>query len=207
MMLNSRTFLAVLVTALFATACYPIDIIDNKLDDGTAEQRFLKDGAPPEVVIFNAYQQQPMLTEVALEKAGRYIVGDETDIFVRLQNSAGVQVDSWIEQHPGRESPSLSEAFYSQVCDKDVLVLVIEKPINTAVSFGESYFNALFDPVSGEWLTTLSGAKVEDIHTGELFENQKALLATLKMGTDTHCPELFNPAKRRQAAQWLRGSP
>lgn len=150
---------------------------------------FLHDKAMPEVLVFNAYEQAPKLTESALQKAELFIQGDETDIYVRLQNRAGAKVDSWIGQHPGREVATLSEAFYSQICHQEVLVLVIQKRINTAISTGDSYLNALFDPVSGEWLKTLHGAKVKDKETDAWFvDSQQALLATLKNGTDVSCP-------------------
>ncbi|WP_139243666.1 hypothetical protein [Alkalimonas amylolytica] len=155
----------------------------------------MRDGAIPNVVVFNAYEQTPKLTESALQKAGIFIQGDETDIYVRLQNRSGEQVDSWIGQDPRREDPSLLDAFYSQVCQKEVLVLVIQKRINTAITSGNSYFNALFDPGSGGWIATLRGAKVKDKETDEWFvDSQKALLATLATGMELDCSLL--PAER-----------
>ncbi|MEE2001551.1 hypothetical protein QWY20_08800 [Alkalimonas sp. MEB108] len=147
----------------------------------------------PEVTVFNAYDQKPMLTQATLQKLGESIQGDETDIYVRLQNSAGVEVDSWIGQHPGNEPVTLTEAFYSHICQQELLVLVIHQRINTAISVGDSYLNALFDPVSGEWLKTLHGAKVKDKETDLWFvDSQQALLASLKNGTDLSCPLFAN---------------
>lgn len=183
--------LVVLSITLYIFTGYPADKITRIGDNVTAEAPFLHSGAIPDIVIFNEYEKQPILTTRALQKIEYHIVGDETDIYVRLKNSAGVQVDSWIGQEPGLETPALSDVFYREVCHQEVLILVIKKRVNTAVSRGERYFNALFNPTSGEWLITLESAEIEDVHTGERFENQMTQLARLQAATDPLCTEVF----------------
>lgn len=190
--------LMVLLTLYIFTA-YSAGEITNIGDKVTTKAPFLHSGAIPDIVIFHEYEKQPLLTTRALQKIEHHIVGDETDIYVRLKNSAGVQVDSWVGQEPGLEIPVLSDAFYREVCHQDILILVIKKRVNTAVSRGERYFNALFNPVSGEWLMTLESADIEDIHTGERFENQIAQLARLQEATDVFCSEVFLSAKAPEA--------
>ncbi|MEE2022995.1 hypothetical protein [Alkalimonas mucilaginosa] len=203
-MMKSKPFLVTLLATFFAAACYPVDSEQKAVDARVAEATFLTAETLPEVEVFRSYQQVPALSVAAQQKAMDFIVDGEEDIYVRLQNSAGKTVDSWVADSPDYEIPVLADAFYSRICEQDTLVLVLEKGVSTGVSTGKVYINALFEPASGEWLTTFLGAEVTDRKSGELFvNNQKALLQKLKAGANTNCPELLDPAAMSQALNWL----
>lgn len=202
-----------LLGILLALTSYPV-LSETVEGDVAYKQRvikhpmasvFLDTGAIPEVEIFRDYQQQPELTVGARQKIIDLVADAEENIFVRLKNSAGETVDSWISENPD-ETPVVTEIFYTAMCGNDTLVIVLSQGINRTVSVGKNYINALFDPNSGEWLTTFHGGEIEDTETGEMItDNQNALLDRLKSGNTAHCPEILTPALMWKARDWLLG--
>ncbi|WP_445768532.1 hypothetical protein [Rheinheimera sp.] len=208
-MKKNKFFFALLFPAVFASACYQADDSNAAKQDGAtingAATRFLSAGAIPEVMIFRGGQQQPELSEAVQQKIIDLRSDGEEDIFVRLKNSAGETVDSWVSENPD-ETPVITEVFYTTMCGNETLVLVLTQGINRTVSIGKNYINALFDPRSGEWLTTFHGGEIKDTETGEMItDNQNALLDRLKSGNTAHCPEILTPALMWKARDWLLG--
>lgn len=164
---------------------------------------FLDPGAIPDVEIFRDYQQQPELTVGARQKIIDLVADAEEDIFVRLKNSTGDRRDSWVAENP-EETPMLAEIFYSRFCNQDTLVVVLRQGVNRAVSAGTIYLNVLFEPTSGEWLTTMQGGEIKDTATGQMItDNQSKLLEKLKLGSNLHCPQILEPTYMWQAREWL----
>ena len=206
-MKKNKFFFALLFPALFASACYQADSSKNDLQSSDtrsgAAATFLSAGMKPEVKVFRGEQQQPKLTDAAQQKTLELQSGGEEDIFVRLKNNAGETVDSWISENPD-ETPVVTEIFYTEMCGNETLVIVLSQGINRTVSVGKNYLNALFEPNTGEWLTTFHGGEIKDTETGEMItNNQTELLAKLKSGNATRCPDILNPALMWKARDWL----
>jgi hypothetical protein len=141
------------------------------------------------------------IPKVAVTKGGE----DGIEIFVRLTNRTGKTIENWVAGDPG-EAPNPTEIFYTTVCGKKTLILVLRQGVNTGVSTGKYYFNVLIDPVTGDWITTFSAGEVRDKETGEIIsDNQKAVLAKLKAGITQHCPEILDPnhAHTGKNKEWL----
>lgn len=122
-------------------------------------------------------------------------------IEVRLTNQHGSSVVNHISVSPSN-GPVSNEHFYTTACRKRVLVLVLWQPVDAGVSTGTSYYNALFDPATGEWITTFGGGEFKDRETGEIItDGQKAVLAKLKVGITHHCPQILDPNNKKAGEQ------
>ena len=190
----------------------------SRTDAGTAERgadvaasfqtkvTFLAKGEIPEVKAFKSDEDEARLTETARRGIGAFKGGEDVDIYVRLTNSMGVSVDNWISDDPAHlhESDAI-EIIYSTACGKEALVVVVTADVNTGVSVGTAYHNALFDPDTGEWITTFHGGEIKDRETGEIIsDDQEAILAKLKAGITQHCPQILDPNNDKAVEQLLQ---
>lgn len=196
-MKKQKSILPCLLLVLIISACSQAD--DSIENDYGVESRhliespFLSVGAIPEVIVFRENQLRPDLTKAASRRIADLRSGGEEDIFIRLKNGAGDAVDNWISESPD-ETPVPVDIFYTPVCGNDTLVIVLEQGVNRAVSIGTRHINALFDPSSGEWLTTFHGGEIEDTDSGKMIiDNQKLLIERLKSGITMNCPEILDP--------------
>ena len=167
---------------------------------------FLAKGEIPEVKAFKSDEDEARLTETARRRIEAFKGGEDVDIYVRLTNSMGVSVDNWISDDPAHlhESDAI-EIIYSTACGKEALVVVVTADVNTGVSVGTAYHNALFDPDTGEWITTFHGGEIKDRETGEIIsDDQKAILAKLKAGIAQHCPQILDPNNDKAVEQLLQ---
>ena len=167
---------------------------------------FLAKGEIPEVKAFKSDEDEARLTETARRRVEAFKGGEDMDIYVRLTNSMGVSVDNWISDDPAHlhESDAI-EIIYSTACGKEALVVVVTADVNTGVSAGTAYHNALFDPETGEWITTFHGGEIKDRETGEIIsDDQKAILAKLKAGIAQHCPQILDPNNDKAVEQLLQ---
>lgn len=167
---------------------------------------FLAKGEIPEVKAFKSDEDEARLTETARRRIEAFKGGEDVDIYVRLTNSMGVSVDNWISDDPAHlhESDAI-EIIYSTACGKEALVVVVTADVNTGVSVGTAYHNALFDPETGEWITTFHGGEIKDRETGEIIsDDQKAILAKLKAGIAQHCPQILDPNNDKAVEQLLQ---
>lgn len=167
---------------------------------------FLAKGEIPEVKAFKSDEDEARLTETARRRIEAFKGGEDVDIYVRLTNSMGVSVDNWISDDPAHlhESDAI-EIIYSTACGKEALVVVVTADVNTGVSAGTAYHNALFDPETGEWITTFHGGEIKDRETGEIIsDDQKAILAKLKAGIAQHCPQILDPNNDKAVEQLLQ---
>ena len=190
----------------------------SRTDAGTAERgadvaasfqtkvTFLAKGEIPEVKAFKSDEDEARLTETARRRIEAFKGGEDVDIYVRLTNSMGVSVDNWISDDPAHlhESDAI-EIIYSTACGKEALVVVVTADVNTGVSVGTAYHNALFDPDTGEWITTFRGGEIKDRETGEsISDDQEAILAKLKAGIAQHCPQILDPNNDKAVEQLLQ---
>lgn len=190
----------------------------SRTDAGTAERgadvaasfqpqaTFLAKGEIPEVKAFKSDEDEARLTETARRRIEAFKGGEDVDIYVRLTNSMGVSVDNWISDDPAHLHESAAiEIIYSTACGKEALVVVVTADVNTGVSAGTAYHNALFDPETGEWITTFHGGEIKDRETGEIIsDDQKAILAKLKAGIAQHCPQILDPNNDKAVEQLLQ---
>ena len=190
----------------------------SRTDAGTAERgadvaasfqtkvTFLAKGEIPEVKAFKSDEDEARLTETARRRIEAFKGGEDVDIYVRSTNSMGVSVDNWISDDPPHLHESdATEIIYSTVCGKDALVVVVTADVNTGVSAGTAYHNALFDPETGEWITTFHGGEIKDRETGEsISDDQEAILAKLKAGITQHCPQILDPNNDKAVEQLLQ---
>lgn len=167
---------------------------------------FLAKGEIPEVKAFKSDEDEARLTETARRRIEAFKGGEDVDIYVRLTNSMGVSVDNWISDDPAHLHESAAiEIIYSTACGKEALVVVVTADVNTGVSAGTAYHNALFDPETGEWITTFHGGEIKDRETGEIIsDDQKAILAKLKAGIAQHCPQILDPNNDKAVEQLLQ---
>lgn len=131
----------------------------------------------------------------------------DTDISstLKLRNRKGMTVIRKLDTGPG-ETPSARESFYSVICGKKTLVLVLRQGVNTGVSEGKYYFNVLINPADGKWITTFEAGEVGDKETKEIIsDNQKAVIAKLKTGVDSACPAILQPDDNGTARKLLIG--
>lgn len=166
---------------------------------------FLAKGEIPEVEAFRIYDVKPRLPETVRRRVEAFMMSadEDSNIFVRLTNRAGKSVDNWIDGSPN-ETPGPKEIFYTTACGKEILVVVLRSGVNNLATVGKIYFNALFDPVTGEWITTFLGAETRDADTSEIIsDDQKALLAKLKAGITHHCPEVLDYDSTGKPEEWL----
>lgn len=197
-----NNFFVLSLFCLSITACSRSETPEtNKVDQNIATERetpFLAENEIPAVEVAKGVQVK---SDVGIEDVG--IIYDE-DIYVMLKNSKGSSTRNWISHDPG-ETPNLLDAFYTDVCGKNSLALVLRQGVNTGVSEGKYYFNALFDPATGEWITTFHGAETKDKDTGEIIsDNQKAILTKLKAGITQHCPQILDPNNDKAVEQLLQ---
>ena len=191
----------------------------SRTDAGTAERgadvaasfqtkvTFLAKGEIPEVKAFKSDEDEARLTETARRRIEAFKGGEDVDIYVRLTNSMGVSVDNWISDDPAHLHESAAiEIIYSTACGKEALVVVVvTADVNTGVSAGTAYHNALFDPDTGEWITTFHGGEIKDRETGEsISDDQEAILAKLKAGITQHCPQILDPNNDKAVEQLLQ---
>ena len=190
----------------------------SRTDAGTAERgadvaasfqtkvTFLAKGEIPEVKAFKSDEDEARLTETARRRIEAFKGGEDVDIYVRLTNSMGVSVDNWISDDPAHLHESAAiEIIYSTACGKEALVVVVTADVKTGVSAGTAYHNALFDPETGEWITTFHGGEIKDRETGEIIsDDQKAILAKLKAGIAQHCPQILDPNNDKAVEQLLQ---
>ena len=167
---------------------------------------FLAKGEIPEVKAFKSDEDEARLTETARRRIEAFKGGEDVDIYVRLTNSMGASVDNWISDDPAHLHESAAiEIIYSTACGKEALVVVVTADVNTGVSAGTAYHNALFDPETGEWITTFHGGEIKDRETGEIIsDDQKAILAKLKAGIAQHCPQILDPNNDKAVEQLLQ---
>ena len=190
----------------------------SRTDAGTAERgadvaasfqtkvTFLAKGEIPEVKAFKSDEDEARLTETARRRIEAFKGGEDVDIYVRLTNSMGVSVDNWISDDPAHlhESDAI-EIIYSTACGKEALVVVVTADVNTGVSVGTAYHNALLNPDTGEWITTFRGGEIKDRETGEsISDDQEAILAKLKAGITQHCPQILDPNNDKAVEQLLQ---
>ena len=190
----------------------------SRTDAGTAERgadvaasfqtkvTFLAKGEIPEVKAFKSDEDEARLTETARRRIEAFKGGEDVDIYVRSTNSMGVSVDNWISDDPAHLHESAAiEIIYSTACGKEALVVVVTADVNTGVSAGTAYHNALFDPETGEWITTFHGGEIKDRETGEsISDDQEAILAKLKAGIAQHCPQILDPNNDKAVEQLLQ---
>lgn len=167
---------------------------------------FLAKGEIPRVKAFKLGEDEARLTEAALQKVETFIGGKDVDIYVRLTNRAGRTIDNWVSDDPAHlYDGAEAEVLYSTACGKEVLVVLVKTDVNTGVSVGTAYHNALFDPETGEWITTFLGAEIKDRDTGEpISDDQKAILTKLKAGVTQHCPHILDPNNDKAVEQLLQ---
>lgn len=113
-------------------------------------------------------------------------IHDESNgvVSLRLRNHKDVSIANTLEINSG-ELPIAGEVFYSTVCGKLVLVLVLKQGVNTAVSTGTYYYDALIDPTNGKLLTSFEAGEVTDVETKEIIsDEQKSLIKKLRAGVD-----------------------
>lgn len=123
---------------------------------------------------------------------------------VSLTNRHGSSVTHDLSVEPGVNPESL-DAFYTNACGKNSFVLVVQQELRNAETAGTYFFNALFDPATGEWITTFHGANVKDKDTGQIrSDDQKAILARLKAGITQHCPQILDPNNDKAVEQLLQ---
>ena len=190
----------------------------SRTDAGTAERgadvaasfqtkvTFLAKGEIPEVKAFKSDEDEARLTETARRRIEAFKGGEDVDIYVRSTNSMGVSVDNWISDDPAHlhESDAI-EIIYSTACGKEALVVVVTADVNTGVSVGTAYHNALLNPDTGEWITTFRGGEIKDRETGEsISDDQEAILAKLKAGITQHCPQILDPNNDKAVEQLLQ---
>ena len=190
----------------------------SRTDAGTAERgadvaasfqtkvTFLAKGEIPTVKAFKSDEDEGRLAETARRRVEAFKGGEDVDIYVRLTNSMGASVDNWISDDPAHLHESAAiEIIYSTACGKEALVVVVTADVNTGVSAGTAYHNALFDPETGEWITTFHGGEIKDRETGEIIsDDQKAILAKLKAGIAQHCPQILDPNNDKAVEQLLQ---
>lgn len=131
----------------------------------------------------------------------------DTDVLstLKLRDRKGMIVVSKLDTGPG-ETPSVRENFYSVICGKETLVLVLRQGVNTGVSEGKYYFNVLINPADGKVITTFEAGEVLDKETKEIIsDDQKAVIAKLKTGVDRHCPAILQPDDDGTARNLLIG--
>lgn len=156
-------------------------------------------------------------TTIAAQKIeATFLVGNEipvieilpdTDVLstLKLRNRKGMIVVSKLDTGPG-ETPSVRENFYSVICGKETLVLVLRQGVNTGVSEGKYYFNVLINPADGKVITTFEAGEVLDKETKEIIsDDQKAVIAKLKAGVDRNCPAILQPDDDGTASKLLIG--
>ena len=208
--MNYLKSLLVLATLfLVMPACSRTDVTTEERGADAAaslQPPFLAKGEIPRVKAFKFGVDEARLTEAARRKVDAFKGDDEVDIYVRLTNSMGVSVDNWVSDDPAHlYEYDGTEIIYSTACGKEVLVVVVKAGVNTGVSVGTAYHNALLDPATGEWITTFQGGEVKDRETGEIIsDDQKAILAKLKAGITQHCPQILDPNNRKAGEQLLQ---
>lgn len=209
-MKTMKYILAATVPLLIASACSQADSLEGHGTDMAtspqSNQPFLADGETPEVKVFKEYELQPHLKEITTHKTKAFRGGEDVDIYVRLTNRSGQSIDNWISDYPA-DPINDTETFYTNICNKKTLVVVAKNNINTDVSAGTAYSNALFDPATGEWITTFRGGQIVDRDTGKVIDDtQKAIFSKLKAGIAQHCPEILDPNNSifsKKAGEWL----
>lgn len=206
-----KSLLVSAVLFLTTTACSQTDTTTEERGAGAAaslqpQTSFLTQGEIPKVNAFKFGVDEAHLTEAVRQRTEAFRGGEEVDIYVRLTNSMGVSVDNWISDDPAHlYEYDGTEVVYSTACGKEVLVVVVRTDVNTGVSVGTGYHNALFDPATGEWIATFLGGEIKDRETGEIIsDDQKTILAKLKAGITQNCPHILDPNNREGSEQLLQ---
>lgn len=129
----------------------------------------------------------------------------DSSIMLKVQNRKGIVVTHELGVSPGYD-PDLKESFYSMICGKKTLVLVISQEVKSAVSAGPYFDNVLINPEDGKIITTFEAGEVVDRETGEIIsDDQKAVIGKLKAGVDKNCPAILQPDDDGTARKLLIG--
>lgn len=211
MRLYYRNFLLALPVLCFFAAGQPLDTVSDETSEATLEPAFLPNREMPEIIVFSGEvldeegtgMRIPLPEEDRLSWEQHY--PDNEVVYLRLRNGRGEERGLFVEDAP-RISGILAEAFYTQLCDQDVLVVEVAVSIRHAQSYGANYLHAIFNPISGALLTILSSSEKE-WETGKLDRTYKPLQASLKAGTNQFCPELLERGNGFKATNWLLSLP
>ncbi|MEE2025785.1 MULTISPECIES: Lcl C-terminal domain-containing protein [Alkalimonas] len=214
MSLFYRNFLLALPVLCFFAACQPLDTPANMANKEAPEPAFLPNRELPDITVFSGevFNEEGMRIPLSEEQQRLRVEQDLDDlevVYLRLRNSRSEQQGHLISDAP-RISGKLAEAFYTQLCHQDVLVVALEISIENRHMprqfYEASYIHAIFDPISGKRLTQVWSSGSES-DTGARYGDHGPLQASLKAGTNNFCPELLEWANQRYAKDWLLSLP
>jgi len=151
-----------LIPILFFVACLKDDENSNGAAvRNTTESMFLKEGEVPKLKLTIVNNEEMVLTLESLENKVREL---------SLPNDSGG--DSKINEH-----------FLTDYCGLNVLVVVLRQPVNTGISHGYYYVNAVVNIKDGSLIKIIEEGEVSDKETGEIIsDGQKNAIAQLKSG-------------------------
>lgn len=104
---------------------------------------------------------------------------DEFYFLLKLQNKEKV-IDIKLENNPG-EGYKFSENFFTNLCGKEVFVIVLKNSNSKGDSYGSFYTNIVINPESGDLMKIFEGGEFKDKETNKIIsDKQKQIITMLK---------------------------
>ncbi len=151
--MNAIKLFTILLVQVMAYACSKVD--------QTAEAEKL-DGKG--ITTCLSYKEAPKFKVILTDSNGA------KDITLQIFNKKVELKSIEIIGNPS-ESTEVLDNFYTNFCNKKVLVVVIRQWMNTSIDYGGLYYNALINVEDGSLLKVFTESEVKDKETNEIISN------------------------------------